>query len=189
MTWFDRLSVRAAGREREFTRRTAVKTAAAGSLAASPLASSAVARAASQIQTHLRESACSCQKEAERRAARDINSAWRQFVGPHGKRLLIPNNFMFATAAFAGTLAAEQVNKIACGPCASNPSGSLAGGGGGSGGNCRERGGTCPPPGGGCPSGTTGCADGLCCFGSDICCACGADAQCCIVEVGCSCCG
>jgi hypothetical protein len=28
----------------------------------------------------------------------------------------------------------------------------------------------------------------LCCFGGDICCSCGGTAQCCIAEIGCTCC-
>jgi hypothetical protein len=184
MTWFDRLSVRAAEGEPTFTRRTAVKTAAAGALATTPLASSAVA----QVGVHLRESACQCQQEAERTAQRHGDAAWRQFIGPNGKRLLIPNNFMFISAALAGVFAGLAVAKLACGPCPSNPSGSLTGGGGG-GGSCRPRGGTCPPPGSGCPSGTSPCDEGLCCFGSDLCCSCNGVAQCCVAEIGCTCCG
>ena len=179
-TRFDRLAVRAAnGKEPQFTRRTAIKVATVSAVAASPLA-----RAAAEVQVQLRESGCQCQKEAERRLNHGLDSALRQFVGPHGKRLLVPNNFMFATAALAGAWAAYGVNLARCGSC---PSGPTAGGGGG-GGQCRPRGGVCPGPGPTCPPGTSPCSDGLCCFGSDICCACGENAQCCIVEVGCACC-
>jgi hypothetical protein len=179
--WFDRLSARAAGREPTFTRRSAVKAAAAGAVAASPLAS----RAAAEIRGQRRESNCQCQKEADKTAARHLDRAWRQFVGPNGKRLLVPNNFMFASAAFAGIFAGQAAAKVACGSCNSNPSGSLTGGGGG-GTPCRPRGGVCPGP--GCPPGTSPCSEGLCCFGTDVCCVCGDHTQCCIVEVGCGCC-
>jgi hypothetical protein len=48
-----------------------------------------------------------------------------------------------------------------------------------------------PMSGGTCPDGTHRCGDGSCCAGSDICCGCihpTAFIQCCIVEVGCTCC-
>jgi len=52
-------------------------------------------------------------------------------------------------------------------------------------------GGSPPPPGGAqqCPNGTHLCTDGLCCFGTDLCCANCGTGQCCVVEVGCACCG
>lgn len=180
--WFDRLSVRVAEDETSVTRRTAVKAAAATAVAASPLGSPMLARAASELGAHLRQTSCECQDEADRlwadRAVHLFHGLF-EYGGPIGLAGVY-------VALLAANLAQWGINKLVCGPCPSNPSGSLEGGGGAV--PCRARGGTCPDPGPTCPPGTSPCAEGLCCFGSNVCCSCSGQATCCIVEIGCTCC-
>jgi hypothetical protein len=182
MHWFDRISIRAVDGEPRFNRRAAVKGAAAAAVAASPLGSPLLAGAASDLRR--RQSACACQAEADRVAIEHNNTLLKTFALGG---FLSGFGLVIVTAGLAGTLAGWVASKEGCGKCRSNPSGGLSGGGGG-GTPCRALGGVCPGPGPSCPPGTSPCSDGLCCFGSDICCACGANAQCCIVEVGCACC-
>lgn len=180
--WFDRLSVRAGDGQRPFTRRTAVKAAAAGAVAASPL----VTRAAAEAGALLRETPCQCQKAADKQFDLRIDGV----RGQRNFQIAVLRGDMLTTLFFLTAIAAivadYYAQKLVCGACPSNPSGSLNGGGGGV--PCRPRGGTCPGPGPTCPPGTSPCADGLCCFGTDVCCSCAGVAQCCIVEIGCGCC-
>ena len=183
--WFDRASVRAADRGDAFTRRTAVKAAAAGAAAGSTLGSPLILRAAAQLSERLRESNCACQEKADAEFEKNNNAligAYLLLASPIAswKAALVP-------AGLAGNFLQYFIRKVTCGKCVRNPSGSLGGGGGG-GTPCRALGGVCPGPGPTCPPGTSPCADGLCCFGTDVCCSCAGVAQCCIVEVGCGCC-
>jgi hypothetical protein len=187
--WFDRLAVRTAEDEREarLTRRETMKAAAGGAIAVGALGSPLLSKA-------LAESRCECIRSAVNRH--------NQFISDQVDKLIRESLVGGAgvISFLAGYTAAQFVTSYNIEKC---------GGGTGCGGKigqapppkdqpCLGRGGfvlhdQCGGSGGGgaqqCPGGTHLCTTGLCCFGSDLCCAnCAGGAQCCIAEIGCTCC-
>ena len=194
--WFDRLAVRAAEEEEDqrlLTRRETVKAAAAGAVAVgalgSPLLSQALASPAS----------CRCWKNAIDRLDRKADDLVDSLLKTPAA-VLTPINAAVFVLAMDGLIVGTAARGIACGFCSDDDltklgkppppkfqpctnRGGLA---------LRDQCGGAPPPSGGgqqCPNGTHLCTDGLCCFGTDLCCANCGTGQCCVVEVGCACCG
>jgi hypothetical protein len=195
--WFDRLASWSAegsddDEERRLTRRQVVRTAATGAgvagLIGGPLAGQAWGLFGGN------SAQCRCWDKAGR-----INDSANQgLIDAFGKEaLFIPGVAMILLGGVIGTSAAYLGQVVHCGLCKDDPPlkpppPKFQ--------PCTQRGGVrlhgdqcggtvTPPPGGsGCPSGTTDCHDGsgACCFGSDLCCGGGC---CCIIEVGCNCCG
>jgi hypothetical protein len=195
--WFDRLATWSAegrddGEERLLTRRQAVRAAATGAGAVGLLGSPLVGNAFGLGNGNSPE--CQCWDKANR----INNKANRSLVDNLGPAAVIsPAVQVIFFTALLSTTAAYLGHVVHCGLCRDDPPleppppkaqpcthrGGLA---------LHDQCGGAPPPSGGgqtCPNGTHECTDGLCCFGTDLCCANCGTGQCCIVEVGCACCG
>jgi hypothetical protein len=195
--WFDRLASWSAegpddGEERLLTRREAVGAAAAGAGAVGLLGSPLVGTAFGLGEGNSPQ--CRCWDKANR----INNEANRGLIVGLGKEAaIIPGVGIVLLGGLIGTSAAYLGHVVHCGLCKDDPPleppppkfqpctqrGGLTlhdqcGGGGGGGGGAQQ-----------CPNGTHLCTDGLCCFGTDLCCANCGTGQCCVVEVGCACCG
>jgi hypothetical protein len=197
--WFDRLAAWSAeepdaGEERLLTRRQAVLATAgvgAAGMLGSPLLSKAFAG----------DPGCDCARNAYRKFDNAADRLENRYIH-HGNPFLLPFTAPLFVIAYAGLLTGTYAGQqYHCGvsgsECSNIPSGKppppKAQ-------PCTHRGGLAlhdqcggaPPPSGGgqtCPNGTHECTDGLCCFGTDLCCANCGTGQCCVVEVGCACCG
>ena len=192
--WFDRLAVKAATakEERLLTRREAVKSAAAGAVAVGALGSPLVSAAFGLTP-------CECQARVNKKAERDMAESVRNFYSA-GTFINAAATAIWVTEN-TGIIFERVGGIVNCGKCEEDKQsktvgkeppeafhpcthrGGLA---------LRDQCGGAPPPSGGgqqCPNGTHLCTDGLCCFGTDLCCANCGTGQCCVVEVGCACCG
>ena len=171
------------------TRRQALGTAAAGagtvSLLGSPLVGDALGIAGGNSPQ------CQCWEKANR----INNEANRGLIVGLGKEAaVIPGLGIVLLGGLIGTSAAFLGQVVHCGLCKDDPPlkppppkfqpCTQRGGVRKAGDQCAGQ--TNPePPQSTCAQGTHDCGGGLCCFGSDLCCA----GCCCIVEVGCGCCG
>lgn len=193
--WFDRLASWSApgdGEEMTLTRRQAVGAAATAAGAAGLLGSPLLTDKALGIAGG-NSAACKCWDKADR-INNNANYALYSNLGPASLvspavQFVLLTGLLTTSAAFLGQVAN-------CGLCRDDPPlkppppkfqpctqrGGIRFRGDQCGGNVV----TPPPESGGCPQGTSDCGDGsLCCFGSDRCCG----TCCCIVEIGCTCCG
>ena len=192
--WFDRLAAWSAddpdeGEERLLTRREAVGAAAAGAGAVGLLGSPLVSEAWGLFGGSSPQ--CKCWDKA----SRINNTANRGIRDAFGRdALLIPGLQPLVLGALFGTTVAFLGQTAACGFCRDDPPFeppppkfqpcTQRGGVRKAGDQCAGQ--TNPePPKSECAQGTHDCGGGLCCFGSDLCCG----GCCCIVEVGCGCCG
>lgn len=183
--WFDRLSDRSVRDEQALSRRAVLRAGGAGLIAGSALSSPSLAAASERAADLLRESACKCHENADRRYEKAMKS-YADEVSKRGSFLsFVGVGIDFF--ALGGLEGGYMARKLSCGTCKRSPSGDNE---------------PAPPnyvipagpvpgvPGGFvCPDGTFRCslASTTCCANGDLCCPSQGDFQCCIVAVGCAC--
>lgn len=191
--WFDRLAVRAADEDdkRRLTRREAVAAAASGAAALSVLGSPFLSDALASPES------CRCWQNAWRKFDQADDDLYNRTIRDRSA-VVVPFTGAVYVFGLAGLGTGTTLGALAhCGWCSDDDMKKLGKPPPPSFTPCTHRGGLrlrsdqCggevkpEPPQTGCSQGTHDCGGGLCCFGSDLCCG----GCCCIVEVGCGCCG